>query len=69
MGGMRSAYNTLLGKSEGKKTLERDRHRWEDNIRMDLREIGWDGVDWMHLAQDRGQYRTPVNMVMNLLVS
>jgi len=45
------AKNILVGKSEGKRPLERLRCRWEDNIRLDLREVGWDGVDWIHLAQ------------------
>jgi hypothetical protein len=48
--------------------LERLRRRWGDNIRMDLRKIEWEGVDWMHLAQDREQWRTLVNTVMNLRV-
>jgi hypothetical protein len=52
---MGKAYNNLLGKFEGKRPLGRPRHKWEDNIRIDLREIGWKGVDWMHLAQDRNQ--------------
>jgi hypothetical protein len=43
----------LVTKPEGKKPLRRPRHRWEDNIRMDLRKLGWEAVDWMHLAQDR----------------
>jgi hypothetical protein len=47
---MRNAYKILVGKPEGKKALGRPRRRWEDNIRMDLRGIGWEGVDWMHLA-------------------
>jgi hypothetical protein len=50
---VRNAYNILVGKPEGKIPLGRPRHRWEDNIRMYLREIGWEVVDWMHLAQDR----------------
>jgi hypothetical protein len=50
MRGMRNAYNNLVGKPEGKRPLIRPRRRWEDNIRMDLREIGWEGVDWMYLA-------------------
>jgi hypothetical protein len=54
----------LVGKSEGKRPLGRPRHRWED-IRMNLREIGWEGVDWMHLTQDRDQWWALVNMVMN----
>jgi len=47
---MRNAYKILVGKPEGKRPLGRPRRRWEDNIRMDLREIEWQGVDWMHLA-------------------
>jgi hypothetical protein len=54
----------LVGKPEGKRPLGRPRHGWED-IRLDLREIGWEGVDWMHLAQDRDQWQAVVNMVMN----
>jgi hypothetical protein len=67
MGGMRNVYNILVGKPEGKRPFERHSHRWED-IRMDPREIGWEGVDWIHLAQDRDQWRAVVNMVMNLQV-
>jgi hypothetical protein len=52
---MRNAYKILVGKPEGKTSLGIPRHRWEDNIRMDLREIRWEGVDWIHLAQDTGQ--------------
>jgi len=52
MGEMRNAYKILVGKPEGKRPLGRHRHRWEDNIRMGLREIGSEGVDWIHLAQD-----------------
>jgi hypothetical protein len=55
-----------VGKSEGKRTLGRPRHRWESNIKMDLREIGLRGDDWNHLAQDRDQWRALVNTVMNL---
>jgi len=51
MGEMRNAYYVLVGKSKGKRTLGRRRRRWEDNIRMGLREIGWQSVDWIHLAQ------------------
>jgi hypothetical protein len=50
-----NAYNILVGKPEEKRPLGRCRHRWEDNIRMDLREIGWEVVDWIHLAQGRDQ--------------
>jgi hypothetical protein len=56
MGDMRNAYNILVGKHEGKRLLRRSRHRWEDNIRMDLRETGWQDVDWMHLDQNRDQW-------------
>jgi len=60
MGEMRNAYNILVGKPEGKRPLRRTGHRWENNIRMDIREIGWKGVGWMYLAQDRNQWQTPV---------
>jgi hypothetical protein len=53
MGAKRNAYTILVGKPEGKTLLGRPRRRWVDNIKMDLREIGWDGVDWMDMAQDR----------------
>jgi hypothetical protein len=55
MGKKRNAFRILVGKPEGKRRLGRERRRWADNIRMDLREIGWDGVDWMDMAQDRDQ--------------
>jgi hypothetical protein len=53
MGEMRNAYKILVGKPEGKRPLGRLRRRWEDNIGIDLREVGWEGVDWICLAQDR----------------
>jgi hypothetical protein len=53
MGQKRNAYMILVGKPEGKRPLGRPRRRWVDNIKMNLREIGWDGVDWMDIAQDR----------------
>jgi hypothetical protein len=62
------AYRILLGKSEGKRPLGRPRRRWVDNIKKDLREIGWDGMDWLNRAQDRDQRRALVNTVMNLRV-
>jgi hypothetical protein len=65
---MRNAYKILVGKPEGKRPCGGPRYIWEDNIRMDLREIGWEGVDWIHLAQDRDQWQALVNMVMNLWV-
>jgi hypothetical protein len=57
-----------FGSLKGKKLLERPRHRWEDNIKMDLGEIGIDGANWIRLAQDRVQWRAFVNIVMNLRV-
>jgi hypothetical protein len=57
-----------VGKPEGKRPLGRPRRRWVDNIKMDLGEIGWDGVDWSELAQDRSQWSVLVNTVMNLRV-
>jgi hypothetical protein len=57
-----------VGKPEGKRPLGRLRRRWEDNIRMALRKIGWRGIDWIDLAQDRDQWRALVNTVMNLRV-
>jgi hypothetical protein len=69
MGATRNAYRILVGKPEGKRPLGRPRHRWVDNIKMVLRGIGWDGMDWIKLAQDRDQCRALVNMVMNLRVS
>jgi hypothetical protein len=68
MGEGRNVYKILVGKPEGKRTLRRPRRRWEDGIKMDLREIGWGGVEWIHLAQDRGLWRAVVNAVMNLPV-
>jgi hypothetical protein len=52
----RNAYMILVGKPEGKRPLGRSRHRWVDNIKMGLREIGWGGMDWIDLAQDRDQW-------------
>jgi hypothetical protein len=61
-------YRVLVGKSEGKRPLERPRRRWVDGIKMDLREIGCGGVEWIHLAQDRDRWRTVVSAVMNFRV-
>jgi hypothetical protein len=63
----RNVYMLLVGNSEGKRPLGRPRCRWVD-IKMDLLEIGWGGVDWIGLAQDRDKCRAPVNAVMNLWV-
>jgi hypothetical protein len=52
MGEMRNVYKILVGRHEGKRTFGRSRYRWEDNIRMNVREIQWEGMDWMHLAED-----------------
>jgi hypothetical protein len=56
------------GKPEGKRPMGRPRHRWEDNIRMNLQEVGFGGMDWIGLAQDRDRWRAIVNAVMNLRV-
>jgi hypothetical protein len=63
-----NAYRLLVGKPEGKRTLERPRRRWVDNIRMDLGEVEWGDVDWIYLAQDRSRWRALVNSVLNLRV-
>jgi hypothetical protein len=68
MGEKRNAYGILVGKPEGKQPLGRLRSRWVGNIKIDLREIGWNGMDWIDLAQDRDQWRALVNTVMNLRV-
>jgi hypothetical protein len=65
-GGEEDEYMTLMGKPEGKRPLGRPRRRWVNNIKMDLREIGWDRVDWIDLAQDRDQWRVLVNTVVSL---
>jgi hypothetical protein len=65
---MCNAYSILVGKPEGKRLRGRPRHRREDNIRLDLTEIGWKYLDWMHMAQDKDQWRAIVNTVMNLRV-
>jgi hypothetical protein len=62
----RSVYGILVGRTEGKRPLGRSRRRWEDNIKLDLREIGIDGVNWIRVAQDRVQWRAFVNTVMSL---
>jgi hypothetical protein len=67
-GKKRNAYRLLVGKPEGKRPLGRPRRRWVDNIKMNLLEIGWGGVDWIGLAQDRDKWRALVNAVMNLRV-
>jgi hypothetical protein len=68
MGEVRGAYNILVGRPEGRRPLGRRRRRWEDNIEMDLREIGFGDVYWIHWAQDRDRWRALVNTIMNLRV-
>jgi hypothetical protein len=68
MGEGRGVYMVLVGKPEGKRQMGRPRRRWEDNIKMDLLEVGCGGMDWIELAQDRDRWRALVNAVMNLRV-
>ena len=67
-GEVRAVYRFLVGKSEGKRSLGRPRHRWEDNIKMYLQEVGCGGMEWIELAQDRDKWWNGVNAVMNLRV-
>jgi hypothetical protein len=69
MGEGRGVYRVLVGRPKGKRPLGRPRRRWEYKIKLDLREIGIDAANWIHLAQDRVQWRACLNMVMNLRVS
>jgi hypothetical protein len=62
------AYKILVGRPEGRRPLGRPRRRWEDNIKIDLQEVGWEGMDWIDMAQDRDSWRGLVNAVMNLRV-
>jgi hypothetical protein len=68
MGEKRNACRVFVGKPEGKRPLGRQRRSWVDNIKIDLGEIGWDGMDWIDLAQDRDQWRVLVNTVIILRV-
>jgi len=63
---MRGVYRVLVGKPDGKRPFGRPRSRWEDNIKMDLQEVGCGGMDWIELAQGRDRWRALVNAVMNL---
>jgi hypothetical protein len=69
MGEGKGAYRILVGRLEGKRPLERPRHRWEDNIKMDLQEVGWEGVDWIDMAEDRDRWRAVVKAIMNIQVA
>ena len=68
MGKSRVVYRFLVGKPEGKIILGRPRRRWEDNIKIDVQQVGCGGMDWIELAQDRDRWRTLLNVVMNFLV-
>jgi hypothetical protein len=68
MGEGRGAYRVLVGRPEGRRPLGRPRHRWKDNIKMDLQEVGWGGMDWIVMAQDRDRWRAVVSAVMDLRV-
>jgi hypothetical protein len=68
MGEGRGAYRILVGKPEGRRPIGRPRRIWEDNIKMYLQEMGWEGVDWIDMAQDMVWWRVLVNAVMNLRV-
>jgi hypothetical protein len=67
-GERRGVYRVVVGRPECKRPLGRPRRRWEDNVKLDLREIGIDGADWIQLAQDRVQWRDSVNTAMKLRV-
>jgi hypothetical protein len=68
MGEGRGVHRVLVGKPEGKRPLGRSRRRWEDNIKMDLQEVGCGGMDWIDLAQDMDRWRAFVNSVLNIRV-
>jgi hypothetical protein len=68
MGEGRGAYRILVGRPEGRRPLGRHRHRWEDNIKMDLQQVKWRGMDWIDMAQDRDRWQALVSAVMILWV-
>jgi hypothetical protein len=65
---MRNVYKILVRNPERKRPLGRPRREWKDNIRMTVREVGWKGVDWIHLDQDRDQWRAVVNKLMSFRI-
>jgi hypothetical protein len=67
-GKKRNEVRILVGKTEGKRPLGRTRRRWKDNVKIDIRDIEWDGMDWIDLVQDRDKWRALVNVVMNFRV-
>jgi len=69
MGDRRGTYRVLVGRPEGRRPLGRPRRRWEDNIKVDLHEVGWGGMDWIDLAQDKDTWRALVIIVMNVWAS
>jgi hypothetical protein len=69
MGERKGLFSVLVGKPDGRRPLGRPRRKWEDNIKMDLQEVGCAGMDWIDLAQDRDRWRALANGVMNLRVS
>jgi hypothetical protein len=69
MGERRGEYRVLVGKPEGERPQGRPWHRWEDNIKTDLKEVGCEGMDWIDVAQDRDRWRAHVNAIMNLQVA
>jgi hypothetical protein len=64
----RGAYRVLVGRPDGKSPLGRPKHRWDDNIKISIQEVGWGGVDWIDMAQDRDSWQAVVNVVMNIRV-
>jgi hypothetical protein len=68
MGEVRGVYRILVGRPEGKRPLGRSRHRWEDNIKMDLQKVGSEGIDWIKVAQERDRWQALVNAVINFRV-
>ena len=69
VGEKKNAYSILVKKPEEKKSVGRTMHMWKDNIKVDLKGIRWDSMDWIHLAQDRDQWQAVMNIVMNLWVT